>query len=102
MADGGGLENRYGGNLIQGSNPWPSATTMRFTCQNASCVCAAIKKSRPVSLILVVARRRGEPRPVRVPMPDADHGRSHRRLQVVRCGRCAASLPGAHPLVVRG
>ena len=25
MADGGGLENRYGGNLIVGSNPTPSA-----------------------------------------------------------------------------
>jgi hypothetical protein len=26
VADGGGLENRYGGNLIVGSNPTPSAS----------------------------------------------------------------------------
>ena len=28
VADGGGLENRYGGNLIVGSNPTPSAIVM--------------------------------------------------------------------------
>jgi hypothetical protein len=32
VADGGGLENRYGVTPIVGSNPTPSASDLRFSC----------------------------------------------------------------------
>src|SRR5215831_16922622 len=36
VADGGGLENRYGGNLIVGSNPTPSAAQCPVTSKVTS------------------------------------------------------------------
>jgi hypothetical protein len=36
VADGGGLENRYGGNLIVGSNPTPSARIRCVATETAS------------------------------------------------------------------